>query len=88
QEIGVHDNFFDLGGTSMLLYRVYSRLRELRGDLKVVDLFRYPTVEELAQFLEPGAARDTGDLDESRSRGQARRAARRRAGSSRAGRQP
>jgi len=75
-EIGVHDNFFDLGGSSMLLYRVYSRLREIRPDLRVVDLFRYTTVEELARHLESGAAADTGDLSRSRSRGEARRAAR------------
>ena len=45
ERVGVHDNFFDLGGTRLLLDRVYSRLRELRADLKVVDLFRHPTVE-------------------------------------------
>ena len=49
--VGVHDNFFDLGGTSLLLYRVYSRLREIRPGLRVVDLFRYTTVEALARFL-------------------------------------
>jgi acyl-coenzyme A synthetase/AMP-(fatty) acid ligase len=78
--IGVHDNFFDLGGTSLLLYRVYSRLRELRGDLRVVDLFRYTTVEELAGFLRAGDGADE-QLGETRSRARERRAAaRRRAG--------
>jgi len=79
-EPGVHDNFFDLGGTSLLLYRVFSRLREVRGDLRVVDLFRHPTVEALARHLgaeagPPGA----GHLDESRSRAMERRASRGRA---------
>ncbi|HYH80545.1 MAG TPA: amino acid adenylation domain-containing protein, partial [Longimicrobium sp.] len=75
--VGVHDNFFDLGGTSLLLYRVYSRLRELRADLRVVDLFRYTTVEELAAYLGADAADDAAELAESRARAQERRARRR-----------
>jgi amino acid adenylation domain-containing protein len=76
--VGVHDNFFDLGGTSLLLYRVYSRLRALRADLTVVDLFRYPSVEALAGHLGADAPADAGHLDESRSRAAERRAARHR----------
>ncbi|HEX8904850.1 MAG TPA: amino acid adenylation domain-containing protein, partial [Longimicrobiaceae bacterium] len=76
QEIGVHDNFFDLGGTSMLLYRVHSKLRSLRQDLRVVDLFRYTSVEELARYLDPDTQDAGDDLARSRSRGEARRAAR------------
>jgi amino acid adenylation domain-containing protein len=77
-EIGVHDNFFDLGGTSLLLYRVYSRLREVRADLRVVDLFRYTTVEALAGWLGAESAADAGHLAASRSRAEERRQARRR----------
>jgi aryl carrier-like protein len=78
-EVGVHDNFFDLGGTSLLLYRVYSRLREVRGDLRLVDLFRYATVEALAGWLgAPGESGGAAELDEGRARAEARRAHRRR----------
>jgi hypothetical protein len=76
-EIGVHDNFFDLGGNSLLLYRVYSLLRETRPDLRVVDLFRYTTVEELAAYLGQAEGAEDGELARSVSRAQARRAARR-----------
>jgi acyl carrier protein len=49
----IHDNFFDLGGHSLLLMQVHSRLRsEIDPDLAVVDLFRYPTIESLAAHLE------------------------------------
>jgi aryl carrier-like protein len=79
-EIGVHDNFFDLGGNSLLLSRVFGRLREVRGDLRVVDLFRHTTVEALAGHL--GAAeeepRDVSHLAQSLSRAEERRASRRR----------
>jgi len=80
ERIGIHDNFFDLGGTSLMLYRVYSRVRDLRADLRVVDLFRYTTVEELARHLSAAAALAAGaaHLDESRTRAEERRAARRR----------
>jgi amino acid adenylation domain-containing protein len=79
-EIGVRDNFFDLGGTSLLLYRVFSRLRELRAGLKLVDLFRYTTVEALAGHLGAGeSGEDEGSalVEQGRSRAAERRAARR-----------
>jgi acyl carrier protein len=51
-EVGVNDNFFDLGGHSLLLVQLHLRLRELLdADLAIVDLFRFPTIRALAQFL-------------------------------------
>jgi aryl carrier-like protein len=76
-ELGVHDNFFDLGGTSLLLYRVYSRLREIRPDLRLVDLFRYTTVESLAAHMAAETPQGAEFLSQSRSRAAERRAARR-----------
>jgi amino acid adenylation domain-containing protein len=56
-EVGVHDNFFDLGGHSLLLMEVHSRLtRELGRRLPITDLFQYPTVEALARFLDTDSA--------------------------------
>jgi amino acid adenylation domain-containing protein/FkbM family methyltransferase len=47
--VGAHDNFFDLGGHSLLLARVHELLGERLGlDLSIVDLFRHPTVSSLA----------------------------------------
>ncbi len=62
-EVGIHDNFFDLGGHSLLLVRVQRRLREtLDRELPLVDLFRFPTVSALAGHLsaarEPAAPPD------------------------------
>lgn len=51
-QVGVRDNFFNLGGHSLLLIRVNNRLREtLRMELPVVELFKYPTVSALAEHL-------------------------------------
>lgn len=54
--VGVHDNFFDLGGHSLLAVQVHSRLKKaLERDLAITDLFRFPTVRGLAEFLGGGA---------------------------------
>lgn len=50
--IGVHDNFFDLGGHSLLLPKVLTKVRALTDrEVSMVDLFRYPTVQTLAAAL-------------------------------------
>ena len=60
ERVGVHDNFFGLGGHSLLMIRVNSKLREaLRAELPVIEMFKYPTVSALAEHLsapraEPG----------------------------------
>ncbi|HEY6315180.1 MAG TPA: phosphopantetheine-binding protein, partial [Streptosporangiaceae bacterium] len=51
--VGIHDNFFDLGGTSLLLLRLHAGLERAAGiKVSLVDLFRYPTVHRLAVFLD------------------------------------
>ena len=51
EKVGELDNFFDLGGHSLLLVRVHAKLREAGFDLSMTDLFRYPTVRALAGYL-------------------------------------
>ncbi len=58
--MGLHDNFFDLGGHSLLLVQAQGRLREALGrDIPVVDLFRFPTVSLLARHLGEDSAAAT-----------------------------
>ncbi|HLB77445.1 MAG TPA: non-ribosomal peptide synthetase [Candidatus Dormibacteraeota bacterium] len=55
-EVGRQDNFFDLGGRSLLLVRLQGRLQERFGRrLSVLDLFRYPTVAAQADHLDNGS---------------------------------
>lgn len=50
--VGIDDNFFDLGGHSILLAQLYSRLREtLAREFPMMELFRHPTVSSFAAFL-------------------------------------
>jgi amino acid adenylation domain-containing protein len=52
EKVGAHDNFFDLGGHSLVLARVHVLLKERLGqEVSMVDLFRYPTVAALARHL-------------------------------------
>ncbi|HEY1937405.1 MAG TPA: amino acid adenylation domain-containing protein [Candidatus Angelobacter sp.] len=55
EKVGLDDNFFDLGGHSMLVVRVRFNLREkLQKEIALVDFFFYPTVRLLAEKLEQG----------------------------------
>ena len=50
--VGIDDNFFEIGGHSLMVLPLRERLlAEFSVPLSPVDLFRYPTVAALAQFL-------------------------------------
>ncbi len=50
--VGANDNFFDLGGTSLLLQAVHVKVEALVGrGVPLVDLLRHPTVQALATHL-------------------------------------
>ncbi|MEZ6088052.1 MAG: amino acid adenylation domain-containing protein [Pirellulaceae bacterium] len=49
---GIHDNFFDLGGHSLLLASVREEMRHEFGfEIPMIDMFRYPTIGSLANSL-------------------------------------
>jgi amino acid adenylation domain-containing protein/FkbM family methyltransferase len=52
EKVGIQDNFFDLGGHSLLMVQVHNGLREaLNQDLSMLELFENPTIGDLAQRL-------------------------------------
>jgi len=52
EKVGMDDNFFDLGGHSLLTIQVHRNLQEKFGrELSVIDLFKYPTIAMMASFL-------------------------------------
>ncbi len=51
-KVGINDNFFDLGGNSLLILQVNNKLRTiLQGDISVVKMFQNPTIYSLAEYL-------------------------------------
>ncbi|MEB3219811.1 MAG: amino acid adenylation domain-containing protein [Nostocales cyanobacterium 94392] len=51
-KVGINDNFFDLGGNSLLMLQVNNKLRAiLQRDISVVTMFQNPTIYSLAEYL-------------------------------------
>jgi acyl transferase domain-containing protein/acyl carrier protein len=55
EEVGRHDNFFDLGGHSLRLTRVHRLLEERFGDAVpgLIEMFQLPTVRDQALAISP-----------------------------------
>ncbi|HEY2328632.1 MAG TPA: amino acid adenylation domain-containing protein, partial [Verrucomicrobiae bacterium] len=53
EQVGVHDNFFALGGHSLMAVRLANEIKqELKFQLPVRMLFQHPTIHELAAILQ------------------------------------
>jgi amino acid adenylation domain-containing protein len=75
--VGVDDSFFELGGHSLLIVQAHRRLsRIIDRDLSITDMFRFPTIRALTQYLsqEP-AVRDQSSEQLTQGRVQVRRGA-------------
>jgi amino acid adenylation domain-containing protein len=72
--VGIHDNFFDLGGHSLRVVQIHERLKtELGRELSLIHLFQYPTVASLAGFLSEGQPAEEEALSGVQARAEARR---------------
>jgi len=60
ENVGINQNFFDLGGHSLLVVKMRALLRERQGiDLPLLTFYRFPTICSLAQhFDNPGLLED------------------------------
>jgi len=64
EQVGVDDNFFDLGGHSLALVQLQKKLRErLSREISIVELFRAPTVSSLARSLAEAPADSDADTE-------------------------
>jgi acyl carrier protein len=59
--VGIYDNFFELGATSLDIIQVNGRLvDELKSEIPLVSMYSYPTVQLLAKFIDQGNGK--GDI--------------------------
>ena len=72
ERVGTHDNFFDLGGHSLLVVKAHRELSSLCDiPIALTDLYRFPTIHSLVEHL---TSDDSGArIEESRDRGARRR---------------
>ncbi|MCA1634100.1 MAG: amino acid adenylation domain-containing protein, partial [Acidobacteria bacterium] len=55
EEVGVEDNFFDLGGHSLLMVQVLGKVkleRVFEQELSMIEMFQYPTISALVGYME------------------------------------
>jgi natural product biosynthesis luciferase-like monooxygenase protein len=51
-KVGMSDNFFDMGGHSLLAVQAHRRLREvIEREISITDMFRFPTIRSLTEYL-------------------------------------
>ncbi len=56
EQLSVADNFFEVGGDSLLITEVLRRVNQWQQpSLKVAELFSYPTIQSLADFIRSSA---------------------------------
>ena len=66
EKVGIYDNFFEMGGNSLLLVKVISKLQKLlKMELQVVELFKYPNIYYLSEYIKSGTPK-TNNLTEAR----------------------
>ncbi|UCH95417.1 MAG: amino acid adenylation domain-containing protein, partial [Candidatus Aminicenantes bacterium] len=65
EHIGIHDNFFDLGGHSLLIPGTFMKLNKLfPGKLQIADLFDYMTIQQLSMHIEGTADHEEEEIIE------------------------
>ena len=74
-EVGIDDNFFDLGGHSLLVVQAHRQLRDAWLEtVSLTDLYRFPTIRKLAAFLTSKSSGEA-EAEAGKSRGEQRRKA-------------
>lgn len=61
--IGIDDNFFDLGGTSLMVMRTINQVNEQTGaNLRIAILYQLPTIRQLAYLIETNGSDDVSPI--------------------------
>jgi amino acid adenylation domain-containing protein len=74
-QVGIQQNFFDLGGHSVLMVQVQARVVEkLKTEVSIVEMFQYPTISSLARHLDQPSS-GSGRLQKAQDRTRRRKEA-------------
>jgi acyl carrier protein len=70
-QFGIDDNFFDVGGNSLTIMELGLALEKAFGrEIKVLDLFRHPTIKGIAALFEQ---KSSPEMSDQKSRAEAQR---------------
>ncbi|AGF55973.1 non-ribosomal peptide synthetase [Clostridium saccharoperbutylacetonicum] len=65
KEISIKDNFFDIGGNSLMAVNLVSKVhKEFKRRIVVTDVFNRPTIEELAEYLKVMSVEEAFNFNE------------------------
>ncbi|WP_415843312.1 phosphopantetheine-binding protein [Xenorhabdus thuongxuanensis] len=52
KNFSIQDNFFDIGGNSLLMSKVYRKIKKkIPVPISIMDLFQYPSIEMLSRHI-------------------------------------
>jgi amino acid adenylation domain-containing protein len=64
KRVSVHDNFFQLGGHSLIIMRLISLIRkDLHVELTIKDFFQFNTIRSLSKYIEIQTVADSKEKD-------------------------
>jgi acyl transferase domain-containing protein/acyl carrier protein len=67
EEIGIHDNIFEMGANSLDLAQINEAFKSiLQIEIPLVTLFEYPTIDKLAKYIQGNVTADTRNETDSR----------------------
>ncbi|MCU0287775.1 MAG: SDR family oxidoreductase, partial [Acidobacteria bacterium] len=59
EDVGLHDNLFEIGGNSFDIIKIINELSELlQENIPIVKAFEYPTIKDLADYLNQKRAQE------------------------------
>ncbi len=64
EKVGINDNFFDLGGNSLSIIKMHTKIEEQNiGKIKVTDIFANPTISKLSEFIESSNSNQNKEIN-------------------------
>jgi amino acid adenylation domain-containing protein len=73
ERVGVHDNFFESGGSSLLIVKLHGRLNAALGtDVPILELFRHTTIDALARMLSAAPPAEAPQAEQAHERARSR----------------